>query len=679
MNRQAQETVVPTGGINKDINPGLLPAHQSPSAENTAVVADGIEQRPGFVNYGANLALDSQIVGLHRFLKLDDTNYQFAFTLDHAYIFDATATLFTPNCWQNLTKGNVIEDCDDAWTANANVTATADTTVEKRGSAASKLVIAAGFTTGIAAYENFAAVDIFTAGDTYLHFWVRSSLVLAAGDYRLRLSGAANGASSGVYADYNVPAMATADTWTKVIVLLSAPDNDDGGTYPNDLTAIESVALIVVSDEGADDAVYIDDVRTLKVFTGTGANWVDSAVFPMVGGEKVFFCNNIDQVMQWAGPESTAGQETLNELTNSPINYCKALGVYLNYLLLLGTDESAQRMRWCDTGDASNWTTGRSGFQDLVDDNSAILGGTQVGSVFAIFKEESIVNMRFISGSSFIATASFAIFSFETIMSGLGCLAGDTVRNVPGAVCIFLASDYGLYTYNGNVVTPISNNLIKAWIKDNISTEHKQRSFAIVNTDKDEYYLFIPTEGASMPDKMLVYNYVNGVWWEGGIAATAAGLFYPSSTATWGAQTAVWSAAIGRWMDASGETGRRVHLIGDSSGNIKNYGADVNDSAVAITSDYQTKDYRFNTANRRERVVEFRFEAKGDSVDVMHSINSGATWMGQTSITLTQNLAEYKYYLNVSPKKIRFRFYNNTASEAWHVGWYYVTTVPRKR
>ena len=660
MPRDVKEPVIPIGGINKDIGPGLIEPAQSPSANNVAVCSDRIGQRHGYANYGSNLALDSQVMGFHRFLKLDNTSYQFAFTFDHAYIWDSTH-----DSWQIITNGNLIENCEDAWVASANVTATLEATIIKRGAGSAKLVIdeTGGFTTGIAAYENFTSVDV--RGEDALHVWVYSTLALDAADASIRLS-EANGAGS-AFRDIDLPAIA-AGTWTRCIV-------DDAMT---DLNAVLSVAFIVNTAKG-DNTVYIDDVRTVKKFTGDEDNWFDSMTFPMVGGEKVFFCNNADQVYQWAGDE--AAEATLTALSNSPINYCKALGVYLEYLILLGTDESATRLRWCSTGDASNWTTGRSGFQDLVDDSSSILGGAQVGRTFVIFKEESIINMQFISSSPYVATVSYSIFSFETIMSGLGAIGGSTIQLIPGGACMFLASDYGVYTYNGVVVTPVTNNRIRKWIKDNISTQYKHRSFAIVNSDESEYYLWIPTEGSTTPNKLLVYNYINGIWWEGDISATAAGLFYPFSTSTWGAQADTWNTidTATRWLDASGETGRRVHLFGDTSGNVKHYGADIDDSGTAITSDYQTKDFRFNTAHQRERVIQLRFEAIGNSVDVMYSTDAGSTWNNQTSVTLTARYAEYKFYLNTSPEKIRFRFYNNTAAETWAVRWYQVTTIPRKR
>ncbi|WP_176519062.1 hypothetical protein, partial [Priestia megaterium] len=52
-----------------------------------------------------------------------------------------------------------IDNCDVAWTASANVTASASTTTEKEGTGSASLVIASGFTTGKVAYRATGTLD----------------------------------------------------------------------------------------------------------------------------------------------------------------------------------------------------------------------------------------------------------------------------------------------------------------------------------------------------------------------------------------------------------------------------------------------------------------------------------------------------------------------------------------
>ena len=60
----------------------------------------------------------------------------------------------------------IIDDCQAAWTAAVNVTVTADVAARKVNAKGAKLVIAAGFTTGLVATRDFAATDL--SGSKYI-------------------------------------------------------------------------------------------------------------------------------------------------------------------------------------------------------------------------------------------------------------------------------------------------------------------------------------------------------------------------------------------------------------------------------------------------------------------------------------------------------------------------------
>ena len=144
----------------------------------------------------------------------------------------------------------VVEDCEDAWTPSANVTCTADGTATnfKVGTNSAKQVFAAGFTTGVAAYEDFAPVDM--SGYLYLQFWIKSDNGAAAGAYQILLDDTS--ACVNPIESLAVPAL-TAATWRRVRVALADPSL---------CTAILSVGLNAVTDP-VTDTVRIDDVRLL--------------------------------------------------------------------------------------------------------------------------------------------------------------------------------------------------------------------------------------------------------------------------------------------------------------------------------------------------------------------------------------------------------------------------------
>jgi len=155
--------------------------------------------------------------------------------------------------WEEMKKrlyNPVLEDCEAAWTANTNVTCTADTDIVQRGSASAKQVVAAAFSTGVAAYKNFStAVDM--SDYTHLRFDIYSDIATDEGDLQLLLDNTAGCGSA--LETLNVSAL-TAETWSTETLEFSSPSA---------LTAILAVGLNIATDNGA-QTVYLDDIRYVR-------------------------------------------------------------------------------------------------------------------------------------------------------------------------------------------------------------------------------------------------------------------------------------------------------------------------------------------------------------------------------------------------------------------------------
>jgi len=143
-----------------------------------------------------------------------------------------------------------IDNCDTAWTAGTNVTATADTSFKKEGTASAKLVVASGAAAGgILGYGTISSLDLSDCD--YVEFWLYSSIALAAGELDLVLS--ASAAIAATTESIDVPAT-TAARWTRHVVALANPHSD---------TAIISVGLVNTTDVGA-CTLYIDDIEGIS-------------------------------------------------------------------------------------------------------------------------------------------------------------------------------------------------------------------------------------------------------------------------------------------------------------------------------------------------------------------------------------------------------------------------------
>lgn len=142
-----------------------------------------------------------------------------------------------------------IHDCETAWTAAANVTATASATAAKCGTNHANLVCAAGFGGGLVAYKATAFTDY--SAYQQVSFWFRVSGTHAAGVWQVKLCSDAAGATP--VHTINVPVISTTNTWIIVTT-------DIGSALS---ASIGSVAVYRASGSGA-ATVMIDQIFASK-------------------------------------------------------------------------------------------------------------------------------------------------------------------------------------------------------------------------------------------------------------------------------------------------------------------------------------------------------------------------------------------------------------------------------
>ncbi len=150
--------------------------------------------------------------------------------------------------------GRILDDCQAAWTAKANVTSTAEVAGKKVNAKGGKHVIADVFATGLVATHDIAAIDL--SAYKYVGFWIYSDIAVAAGVLQLVLDNTAACASP--VESLDIPAL-PAGQWRYV----KLPFAGAGATR----NAILSAGINAVSDPGA-ATVFIDDIRAGNAFLG---------------------------------------------------------------------------------------------------------------------------------------------------------------------------------------------------------------------------------------------------------------------------------------------------------------------------------------------------------------------------------------------------------------------------
>ena len=156
--------------------------------------------------------------------------------------------------WKNLGEGRV------AWTQSANVTASLSTSAFKCADVSDSFVIAAGFTTGLAAYFATGLLDLSTKQQ--VSFWIKQTTgtVAIAGDVSLRLCSDTVGAVS--VQTLAIPALGALNAWVPITINI-------GGALP---AVVNSIALYVDTDRGA-QTFLISNVVACKAATSL-TSWI---------------------------------------------------------------------------------------------------------------------------------------------------------------------------------------------------------------------------------------------------------------------------------------------------------------------------------------------------------------------------------------------------------------------
>jgi hypothetical protein len=591
--------------------------------------------------------LHGSIMKIDQFYLASGDSYLITLTTTNAYKYNTTS-----ETWEVITKGVLVDNCESAWTAKANVTSTADTSVKLVGSKSAKHVIAAGFTTGIASTFDFAAADCTTA--TALHFMIYSTVATAAGDLKVGISETAVCAAGVLY--FDVPAL-VANTWTPCCV---------AGTFTG-YNAVISVCLNVVTDLGA-QTVYLDDIVAVDKFTGDEDNRFSTATM----NDTFLVTNGVDQPQVWTGSGYLADFTTT--LAAGAITTSEMVFSFKDHLLLMNNTENAadcpQRVSWTNIGKTEEWTGGTSGYQDLVDDISWIVGAAMLSeNSVIIYKERSIVEMTWVGGHT--------PFRFKTQVLGTGALSKDAVDSGTGEH-IVVGPDL-TFAYKGGTEIEILDDKIKRTMYGRISREYANRLFIIYLEEDDELQIWIPTDTA-YPDEVWCLNVIDEIWYRKARTMTCAGYYQEQSSFTIGDLIGTIGEQNWKFGDALTKSYSPITLIGDSSGYM--YKLDkttLNNNGAAITNEFQTPDFVLPDSehymNRFMRVSQLIYEASGQSVTTHYSTDSGNSWSptqgaGGNVVTLGSIYDNLQQDFDVTSKKIRFRFMNTTASSGFKLRYY---------
>lgn len=450
-----------------------------------------------------------------------------------------------------------------------------------------------------------------------------------------------------------------------------------GTTAKGSALATEIMKGIEFVREGT---IYNVRVGTIKIQHFTGGAWADiqhanltgttdnliSIAIPLLAGKQLLcFTNSVDVIFKWTGSGNTAA------LGGTPPKG-KFIQEYQTYLVVAnitgGTDVDT-RVQWSDTAAPETWASGNAGSKDLVEDGGAITGMNLFSNYLCIHKASSIYLGYLVNTS--------AVFRFERKATGAGTCANGSIVNVPTGEQIFLATD-GIRVFNG-INTTLLDAPINDEIRDGLNFQYMHKAWGVLVKELDEAWFGIPIGSQTRGETVYRYNYKTRVCYKDTRTnCNTAWRSAQSSFITWDAAAGTWDGQSDRWDDTALASGAQLIYLGDTAGVVTYQDILTNsDNTSAFNAFWETKDFE-SQDKRMCRWQELQLWAKGGTVKVEYSIDSGSTWteVDDSPYTLNSDFptdsSPLMVYFDVLSSKIRFRFSNAIAAETLAIKQYIV-------
>lgn len=409
--------------------------------------------------------------------------------------------------------------------------------------------------------------------------------------------------------------------------------------------------------------------------TGSATSVVNFA-FPLLSGAKIAtYTNGIDNIRKCL----ISGNDS--DLGGSPpkAKFMQAFGPYLVIgYIMSGGDTFYSRVQWCDTGLPETWTGGNSGSQDLLDDPEDMTGLGLMGAYLTVHKSKSIYIGQLVSGSE--------VIRFDRRATGVGAVAGSTIQQIPSGQQVFLGSE-GLHIFDGNNA-PLIDAPVQDEIRERLNPLYAYKSQAISVRELDEYWVCLPLDDATEPNTVYKYNWRTGqIYKDFRTDLTALGLYLNVNGAlTWADMSGTWNASVLRWANDVDQALNPTVIFGNSSGvgttkSDETYDDnDVANESIWDTKDFNCEDYGIPDINTNMRWEGGRIWAKGDSVKIYYSTDSGENWTLATTITLADEYTAegYPFYFDTVSENLRLRFLNSTSEEVFTIKKYQLAASQRE-
>lgn len=420
------------------------------------------------------------------------------------------------------------------------------------------------------------------------------------------------------------------------------------------------------------------DITHLAARTGTVNQWTST----LLSGVPILNANDGNPPMAW----DLNLTHKFVDLSNWQAGYsCKTVRAFKNFLVALNVTKSGTNypymVKWSHPADPgglpSSWdqtdATKLTGEFDIADGYDAIIDGLPLRDSFMIYKENSIWRMDYIGGQY--------VFKFTKVMGKSGAMNLNCVADIDGAHVVLTNDD--VIIHDGNSSSSVLDKMTRRWLFQNIDQTNAGLCFTFVNPMYNEVYICYPSNGSTVCDSAIVYNYLDKTVSTRDMPSVNhanAGPTDTSGTSTsWDGDSSTWDSDSTLWNQEGYMAAALRCLV--ASADAKFYLLDYSNTYNGTTpvSYVERVGLSFDAPEQIKLVKSIRPRIKGDSwqtitiqIGYQNDPFDGVTWVDSVVYTIGDTVSADCL---VSGRYIAIRFTNSTAA-SWRLDSYDIDVVP---
>ena len=231
-------------------------------------------------------------------------------------------------------------------------------------------------------------------------------------------------------------------------------------------------------------------------------------------GDLPIWCydGEVDPPQGW-----NAGNSRFEDLPNWPANtFADIVTVVDRHVIALRVKKPAEafdprKVKWSQAADPGTYPTSwdetdpatGAGEITLAETQGAIVTVRQLGNSTLIYKEDSVITMRFVGGQS--------TFRFDTVFPEFGCIAREGVVVLENAHMVISKGDIRIH--DGVTSKSAIDKMNKRLFFDNLNVNYVDRIQTRVRKDLNEVWIaYADTTSTGKLNKALIWDYLENTW-----------------------------------------------------------------------------------------------------------------------------------------------------------------------